>query len=199
MSKTFGYIRVSSKDQNLNRQLDDMLKMGIDERDIYIDEQSGKDFERPSYQALKQCLRKGDILVIKELDRLGRDYEGLKREWYIIVEELGVNINLLDTPILNTTNKSDLEKQLIKNIVFELYSYLAEKERQKIKTRQAEGIAAAQKRGKHLGRPKASTPENFATVYKQWKNNELSAVESMKVLNLTKSTFYKLVKQYEGK
>ncbi|MDZ5149285.1 recombinase family protein, partial [Clostridium perfringens] len=148
MKKLYGYARVSTREQNLDRQIEELKKYGIQERDIITDKQSGKDFNRNGYQTLKESLlRKGDTLVIKELDRLGRDMEQIKQEWRAL-EEAGINLIVLDNPILNTEGKTDLEKKLISNIVFELLSYMAEKERQKIRQRQAEGIKIAQEQGK---------------------------------------------------
>ena len=151
--KSFAYIRVSAKDQNEARQLEALKGLGINDRDIFIDKQSGKDFDRPKYQALKATLRKGDTLFIKELDRLGRNADEIKREWYDITQEIGAYIVVLDMPVLDTRPKqngmADMEK-LISNIVLELLSYMAQKERDNIRTRQAEGIAAARKEGKRF-------------------------------------------------
>ena len=159
----------------------------------FEDKKSGKDFDRPQYQAMKWTLREGDVLVIKELDRLGRNMEQIKREWFEI-QEMGVDIVVIDTPILNTNHKSDLEKKLISNIVFELLSYMAEKERTKIKQRQEEGIAVAKAKGKHLGRPKKDKPENWDEVYAIWKENKISAVRAMELLGCPSTTFYRWVK-----
>ncbi|GHV20013.1 DNA recombinase [Clostridia bacterium] len=190
--RKFGYARVSAADQNLDRQLQALTDYGLDPRDIIADKLSGKDFNRPGYLALKnQMLRSGDVLVIKELDRLGRSYEQMKTEWREL-QALGVDIVVLDTPILNTKEKSNLEKALISNIIFELLSYTAEKERQKIKARQSEGIAAAKSKGKHLGRPQAIAPPGFASECAKWRNGEQSAVETMRRLGLKRTTFYKL-------
>jgi DNA invertase Pin-like site-specific DNA recombinase len=191
--RNFGYARVSAADQNLQRQLQALTDYGLDPRDIVTDKMSGKDFNRPGYVALKnQMLREGDTLVIKELDRLGRSYEQMKTEWREL-QELGVDIVVLDMPILNTKEKSNLEKALIANIVFELLSYTAEKERQKIKTRQAEGIAVAKKNGVHLGRPQTVVPSAFEAECAKWRNGEQSAVETMNHLQMKRTTFYKLV------
>ena len=145
--RTFGYARVSSSEQNLDRQIEALKNYGVTERDIITDKQSGKDFNRSGYLALKEkILRCGDTLVIKEMDRLGRDYEAIKNEWQQL-QQMGVDIVIIDTPILNTAEKSNLEKSLIANIVFELLAYTAEKERCKIKARQAEGIRLALEKG----------------------------------------------------
>ena len=198
MEKIFGYARVSSKDQNLDRQIEELIKYGVEERDIIVDKQSGKDFNRNGYKTLKyNLLRNGDTLVIKELDRLGRNMEQIKVEWKEL-EDVGVNLVVIYNPILNTAGKTDLEKKLISNIVFELLSYMSEKERLKIKQRQAEGIKIAKEKGKKLGRPKVGYPDNWEEVYNRWLNKEITAVVAMYELNLKKNTFYKLVKQFQN-
>lgn len=192
MEKIFGYARVSSKDQNLDRQIEELIKYGVEERDIIVDKQSGKDFNRSGYKTLKDnLLRTGDTLVIKELDRLGRNMEQIKGEWKDL-EDNGVNLVVIDNPILNTAGKADLEKKLISNIVFELLSYMGEKERLKIKQRQAEGIKIAKEKGKKFGRPKVEYPENWEEIYNKWINKEITAVKAMEELGLKKNTFYKL-------
>lgn len=197
MKKIYGYGRISSKEQNLDRQIEALKNYGINERDIITDKQSGKDFNRTGYITLKnQLLRSGDTLVIKELDRLGRNMDMIKKEWQEI-QANGINIIVLDTPLLNTEGKSDLEKKLISNIVFELLSYMAEKERIKIKERQAEGIKSAKEKGKHLGRPKAEYPKLWEMYYFQWKSGQITAKECMEQLALKRTTFYKLAKDYE--
>lgn len=197
-NKIFGYIRVSSKEQNTDRQKQALIEYGIDERDIIEDKISGKDFDRNGYLTLKNSLlRDGDTLVIKELDRLGRNMDMIKNEWQEI-QSNGIDIVVLDTPILNTKNKSDLEKKLIANIVFELLTYMAEKERIKIKTRQAEGIAIAKNKGVYKGRKKIVN-ENFENIYLDWKNGKFTAVKAAEMLNMKKSTFYRRVKEYERK
>lgn len=196
--KTYGYMRVSTKEQNLDRQKEALLEYGVNERDIIEDKQSGKDFNRQGYQTLKNSLlRKGDTLVIKELDRLGRNMEMIKTEWHEL-EDMGVDIVVLDTPILNTSNKSDLEKKLISNIVFELLSYMSEKERTKIRARQAEGIAIAKKKGKYKGRKKIMH-DNFVPVYEEWKSGGITAIKAMEKLDMKRNTFYRRVKEYEAK
>ncbi|WP_353851641.1 recombinase family protein [Clostridium sp.] len=196
-NKIFGYIRVSSKEQNTDRQKQALLGYGVDERDIIEDKVSGKDFNRNGYLTLKNSLlRDGDTLVIKELDRLGRNMDMIKNEWQEI-QSNGIDIVVLDTPILNTKSKSDLEKKLIANIVFELLTYMAEKERIKIRTRQAEGIALAKSKGLYKGRKKIVN-ENFKNVYDDWKNGKLTAVKAIEMLDMRKSTFYRRVKEYES-
>mgnify|MGYP000846281199 CR=1 FL=1 len=195
MGRVYGYARVSSTEQHLDRQLEALSSYGIEDRHIITDKQSGKNFDRPGYQTLKgQLLRSGDVLVIKELDRLGRNYEAIKSEWHDL-RQMGVDIIVLDMPILSTAEKSDLEKSLIASIVFELLAYQAAKELEKNKTRQAEGIAIARIKGVQFGRPSVVIPPNFESEVRKWKSGEQTATETMSVLGLKRTTFYKLVKE----
>lgn len=195
MGRIYGYARVSSTEQHLDRQIEALTAYGVEDRHIITDKQSGKTFDRPGYQTLKgQLLRSGDVLVVKELDRLGRDYEQIKAEWSDL-RQMGVDVVVLDMPVLSTAEKSDLEKVLIANIVFELLAYLSEKERIKIKTRQAEGIAIAKQKGVSLGRPAVTIPQGFEEEVRKWKTGEQTATATMQALNLKRTTFYKLVKE----
>lgn len=199
MGRRYEYARVSSTEQNLDRQVEALLTYGVEERDIITDKQSGKDFQRTVYLALKQqMLREGDLLVIKEMDRLGRDYEAIKKEWQEL-QRMGVDIVIIDTPILNTKEKSDLEKNLICSIVFELLAYTAEKEHRKIRSRQAEGIKLALDKGVKFSRPETALPENYADVIGLWRSGCITAVEAMKRLGLKKTTFYKLAGRLTNK
>lgn len=202
-----GYIRVSSKDQNESRQIEKMLALGIEERYIFVDKQTGANFDRPQYQAMKLFIRPGDIVYIDDLDRLGRDYDGIIREWKHITRELGADIVILSNPTLFDSQKfkqmGDIGK-LMEDQFLSLLSFVAEQERKKIKRRQAEGIALAKKQGKHLGRPPITleklTPEQRKLInenFERWKNKEITAVQFMKMLNLKKGTFYKLMKEYD--
>lgn len=197
-SKTFGYCRVSSTDQKEDRQLEAMLELGINERDIFVDKCSGKNFDRPQYQALKVQLREGDILVIKSIDRLGRNYKQICEEWHEITREIKANIKVLDMPVLDTTRTEGLIGEVISDIVLQLLSYVAEQERAFIKQRQAEGIKLAKEKGKRLGKPPIEYPENWDNVYKVWKTGTITARESMKQLNLKPTSFYKLAKFYQN-
>jgi DNA invertase Pin-like site-specific DNA recombinase len=197
MQKIFGYIRVSSMDQNIDRQHKDMLDIGIPERDIFIDKQSGKDFDRPQYKALKAILRQGDVLYIKSIDRFGRNSREVKKEWEEITQEIEADIVVIDMPLLDTRQYKDLIGNLVSNLVLEVLSFVAEQERENIKQRQQEGIKIAKSKGKHLGRPKAELPEHWEEVYKLWRHNNITAVKAMEKLSLKKSTFYKFVKEYE--
>ncbi|MBO5377594.1 MAG: recombinase family protein [Ruminiclostridium sp.] len=193
--RTFGYARVSTTDQHLDRQIEALTSYGVAERDIITDKFSGKDFNRQGYLALKdKMLRRGDVLVVKELDRLGRNYEQIKEEWQEL-QKMGVDIVIIDMPILNTAEKSDLEKSLIANIVFELLAYTAEKERQKIKLRQREGIDIALQKGIPFGRPKKAIPDNFFDECRKWLEGEQTAVITMKKTGLKKTTFYRMVNE----
>ena len=196
-TKTFAYCRVSSTDQNEDRQVEAMLELGINERDIFIDKCSGKDFDRPQYQALKLQLREGDVLVIKSIDRLGRNYKQICEEWREIVRDIKANIKVVDMPILDTTRTDGLIGEVISDIVLQLLGYVAEQERAFIKQRQAEGIKLAKEKGKRLGKPPIQYPENWQEVYLVWKSGSITASEAMKRLNLKPTSFYKLAKNYK--
>ena len=196
-SKTFGYIRVSSKDQNESRQSKELLDLGIDERDIFLDKQSGKDFNRPQYQALKQCLREGDILYIKSIDRFGRNNKEIRREWEYITQQIKADIKVLDMPLLDTTLYKDLIGDFVSDLVLSVLSFVAEQERNNIKQRQSEGIAIAKAKGVKLGRPSVKIGPEFNEVYTRWKISEITAVKAMQLLNLKKTTFYSIIKEYE--
>jgi DNA invertase Pin-like site-specific DNA recombinase len=202
-NKVYSYLRVSSEEQSLARQyegLNEYMKesgVQVDERDIIVDQKSGSDFDRPGYKLLvEKLLRENDILVIKELDRLGRNYHLIKDEWQRLIS-MGVNIVVIDTPVLNTTNKTDLEKNLISNLVFEIMAYFGEKERVSIKKRQREGIDLSLKNGIKFGRPKLQVPSNFAEVHQKWRNGEITAKKAMMVTNLSRSSFYRLAAKYK--
>lgn len=197
-TKTFAYCRVSSTDQNEDRQVEAMLELGINERDIFVDKCSGKNFDRPQYKALKLQLREGDVLVIKSIDRLGRNYKQICEEWREIVRDIKANIKVVDMPILDTTRTDGLIGEVISDIVLQLLGYVAEQERAFIKQRQAEGIKLAKEKGKRLGKPPIQYPENWKDVYPIWKSGSITAREAMKRLNLKPTSFYKLAKNYKG-
>lgn len=197
-TRKFGYVRVSSKEQNEARQLEH-LKQYVDERDIFIDKQSGKDFKREQYQLLKRMLRTNDVLYIHSLDRFGRSKNDILKEWNDITKIIGADIIVLDMPLLDTTTHKDSLGTFISDLVLQILSWIAEDERERIKTRQREGIDAAQKNGVKFGRPSIQITDTFIEAYKQWKKGDIKAVEAMKECNLKKSTFYKLVKEYERK
>ncbi len=197
-SRVYAYARVSASDQNEARQLEAFSAAGIDERFIFLDKQSGKDFNRANYQVLMNALRRGDTLVIKSIDRLGRNYTEIQNEWKRITKEIGADIRVLDMPLLDTTvNKDNLTDTFIADIVLQILAYVAEQERVNIRRRQAEGIEAAKTRGQHLGRPRAEYPDNWPEVYDRWKAREITAIQAMGLLKLKKNTFYKLVNRFE--
>lgn len=196
-TKTFGYCRVSTSEQKEDRQLQAMLEQGINERDVFLDKCSGKDFERPQYQALKAQLRQGDILVIKSIDRLGRNYKQICEEWREITNYIKANIKVLDMPVLDTTRTEGLIGQVISDIVLQLLGYVAEQERAFIKSRQAEGIKIAKEKGKRLGKPPIAYPSNWHEVYKEWAEGNILAKEAMEIMCLKRTSFYKLVKMHQ--
>ena len=198
-TKTFGYARVSSRDQNEQRQIDSILPLLEDERDLYIDKQSGKDFNRPMYQALKACLREGDTIIVSSLDRLGRNYDQIREEWNFFMKN-DIAVKILDMPLLDTsaTNGSNLQRKLIADITLSLLSYVAETERENIRTRQAQGIKSAKARGVRFGREKI-LPENFDSVYTDWKAGSITAVDAQKILGMKPGVFYKRVREKEGR
>lgn len=206
-AKTFGYIRVSSKDQNEARQLSEMQEQGIAEHDIFMDKVSGKNFDRPQYQTLKDRLRKGDVLIIKSIDRFGRNSVEIKKEWEEITKEIEADIKVLDMPLLDTTQYRDkgIDVHFIADLVLQVLSFVAEKERNNINQRQKEGIAVAKAQGKHLGRPKLTLEslskaqkEKLKENYPKWKESkEITAVEFMRELELKKNSFYKIINEYE--
>lgn len=202
--KTFLYVRISSKDQNADRQLIEAEELGINERDIFIDKESGKDFNRSQYIALKQCLRADDLLYIKSIDRFGRNSKEIKREWEDITQNIKADIKVLDMPLLDTTQYKDQLGTFVSDLVLQVLAFVSERERDNILQRQAEGIAVAKAKGKHLGRPQL----NLSTIskeqrqkleenYSKWKLKEITGVEFMKLLDLKKNSFYKIVNEYE--
>lgn len=194
--RIYGYARVSSKEQNLDRQIKELLDYGIEERNIFQDKQSGKDFNRPAYQSLLNImLRKGDLLVIKSIDRLGRNYQEIKEQWKQITSDIGVDIVVLDMPLLDTRRSKDLVGTLIADIVLQVLSFVADNERQNIRQRQAEGIAIAKLKGKHLGRKKTRQPDNWDVYYKQWLKKEVTGAECMRKMNISKDIFYRLIRE----
>ena len=194
-NKIFGYVRVSSKDQREDRQLIAFKEFGIDERDIYIDKQSGKDFNREQYNILKHILRENDVLVIKSIDRLGRNYNMIIDEWKDITKNIKADIVVIDMPLLDTRNNKDLLGTFISDLVLQILSYVAEQERRFIKQRQKEGISNAKNNGVKFGRPKIEKPSNYDDVIKLWKNKKIKSKEAMEMLGLKPNTFYNLLKK----
>lgn len=201
-TRKYGYQRISTKEQHTDRQFQALLDAGVEERFIFTDKQSGKDFLRPQYQVLKNALRQGDCLIVKEISRLGRNYTEILAEWSYITKEIGADIKVLDMPLLDTTLNKDLLGSFVSDIVLQILSFVAENERTEILKRQREGIAAARRdpdRWKNYGRPNVCIPQNFPEVYNRWQQREISAVQAMKILNLKKTTFYKFVKDFREK
>lgn len=201
MRKTYGYARVSTKEQHLDRQIKALLDCGVEERDIVTDKASGASLERPGYQALKHTmLREGDTLVIKSLDRLSRNKEHISQELrYFKEHHIQVRVLDLPTTMIQLPEGQEWVFEMINNILIEVLSSIAEQERLTIRQRQAEGISAAKEKGKHLGRPQIPLPPNWAEVYNRWKAGEITAVAAMKELGVKKSTFYKLAQLYGEK
>ena len=192
---TYGYIRVSSKDQNEERQLIAMREAGVPEKHIFRDKQSGKSFDRPDYQRLMKKLKPDDTLIIKSIDRLGRNYEEILEQWRVITKEKCAAIVVLDMPLLDTRQGRDLTGTLIADIVLQLLSYVAQTEREFIRQRQAEGIAAAKANGVRFGRPPMERPENYEEIRKEWTKGSISAREAAKQLRISRQTFLNWTKQ----
>lgn len=191
----YGYIRISSKDQNPNRQFDAMVNRGITDKMVFVDRMSGKDFKRPAYQKLIKRLRKDDLIVIKSIDRLGRNYDEILEQWRIITREIEANIEVLDIPLLNTASESNgLTGKLISDLVLQILAYVAETERAFIRQRQKEGIAAAMTRGVVFGRPKVNNSEYFNDAYKLWMAGTLTTREAAEYAGMSHTTFFRRLK-----
>ena len=191
MSKIYGYVRVSSTDQNEDRQLAAMHEQNVPDINIYIDKQSGKNFNRPQYRKLIKKIRDGDLLYILSIDRLGRNYEEIQQQWRILTKEKGVDICVIDMPLLDTRNGKDLMGTFIADLVLQILSFVAETERGNIRQRQQQGIATAKQKGVKFGRPESSLPNNFPKIVKDWKRGKLTTSEAIKKSNLSRSTFYR--------
>ena len=188
--ETYGYIRVSSVDQCEDRQRIALQEVGVPDTNIYLDKQSGKDFNRPAYRRLLRKLKKDDLLYIKSIDRLGRNYEEILRQWQILTKEKGIDIIVLDMPLLDTRRGKDLMGTFLSDIVLQLLSFVAENERASIKQRQAEGIAAAKARGVKFGRPQRALPDNFDEVRRDWQDKKITLRQAAAACLMPPSTFY---------
>lgn len=199
--RRFFYGRVSTREQNPERQIEAAKLLHIEEGYIFIDKASGKDFKRPEYQLLKRMLREGDILYIKSLDRLGRNKQMILDEWHELTKSKKVDMVILDMPLLDTTKYKDITglETLITDIVLQLLSYMAEDERERIKKRQQEGIAIAKANGIKFGRRKIETSSEFESIYNKWKEGNITATKAMEDLNLKRNTFYRRVNEYENR
>ncbi|MGI6184019.1 MAG: recombinase family protein [Candidatus Fimadaptatus sp.] len=197
MSNIYGYIRVSTREQNEDRQLIALREMSVPEKNIFMDKQSGKDFNRPQYKKLIKKLKPGDLLYIKSIDRLGRNYEEIQNQWRILTKEKGIDIVVLDMPLLDTRRGKDLMGTFLSDIVLQVLSFVAENERTNIRQRQAEGIAAAKAKGIRFGRPPLPLPETFHENYQRWKSGEITCTTAAKACGLPLSTFRDKAAVYE--
>lgn len=195
---TYGYARVSSQEQNEERQLIALKKAGVRRKTLYIDKQSGKDFQRPQYQRMLKRLKKDDLLCIKSIDRLGRNYGEILGQWRLLTKEKGVDILVLDMPLLDTRNGKDLMGTFLSDIVLQVLSFVAENERENIHQRQAEGIEAAKERGVRFGRPSVPAPEDFPGIVAQWETGRLSLAEALRQTGLSNRTFYRRLREYRA-
>jgi len=193
----YGYIRVSSADQNEDRQLVAMQEQGIPTERIFTDKQSGKDFDRPSYQALVKRLKSGDLLCIKSIDRLGRNYEEIQNQWRLLTKEKGVDIAVLDMELLDTRREKNLLGTFIADLVLQVLSFVAQSERENIRKRQSEGIAAAKARGVTFGRPEKEMPDNFGELVKAWERKQIKTADMLELCDIGRTTLYAKVKEYK--
>ncbi len=194
----YGYVRVSTQTQNVARQMEEMYKLGLTDDVIHIDKQSGKDFNRENYQLLKSKLKKDDLLIIKSIDRLGRNYDMIINEWQEITKTINADIFVIDFPLLDTrVEGKNLVGKFISDIVLQVLSFVAQNERENIRQRQAEGIKIAKANGIHMGRPKYKLPNNFEEIVKKFHNREITNVNAAKLLNMTRGTFLKYSKMYK--
>jgi len=191
----YAYCRVSTADQNEDRQLDTMAQLNIPLQNTFVDKISGKNFARPAWNALAEKLKTGDILYVSSIDRLGRNYEDIQNRWRVLTKEKGVDIVVVDMPLLDTRHGKDLMGTFLSDVVLALLSYVAQSERETIRKRQAEGIAAAKARGTHLGRPIKKPPENFAKVVQRWERGEVSFESALEQTGLKRATFYNRLRE----
>lgn len=196
--KRYGYIRVSSVDQNEDRQLLALKKLKIASGRIYTDKLSGKNFERPNYKKMIEILESGDLLYVVSIDRLGRNYDEIQQQWRLLTKEIGVDICVIDMPLLDTRNGKDLMGTFIADLVLQILSFVAENERDSIRKRQAEGIAVAKEKGTSFGRPKQDKPSNFNKIVHHWENKNLVLEDALRLSGMTKATFFRRVKEYRA-
>lgn len=191
----YGYIRVSSMDQNEDRQRLALTERAVPEKNIYIDKQSGKDFDRPQYKKLVKKLRAGGLLYVLSIDRLGRNYEEIQRQWRMLTKEIGADICVINMPLLDTRSGKDLMGTFIADLVLQILSFVAQSERENIKKRQAQGIAAAKARGVKFGRPEAPVPENFAAIVAAWERGKLPLSDAVRQCHVSEATFYRRLRE----
>jgi len=192
--QTYGYIRVSTKEQHSDRQIFALTEAGVNEKNIFTDKLSGKDFERPQYKRLLRKLKAGDRLIIKSLDRLGRNYKEITEQWQIITKDMKINITVLDMPLLDTTDNKNLLGTFISDIVLQILSFVAQNEREIMLSRQAEGIIEAKKRGVQFGRPKKRPPPDFAEIAHKYQRKKISSRKAAELLNISQRTFLNWIK-----
>ena len=195
----YGYARVSSIDQNEDRQIEALLSSGVEMKNIYTDKISGKDFYRPKYTELLSKLKSKDVLYILSIDRLGRNYTEIKNQWLILTSEIKIDICVIDMPLLDTRNKNDLLGTFIADLTLQILSFVAENERNNIRKRQAQGIKIAKEKGIKFGRPKVKLPENFPILIKKWRKKEINLNDILKICSISEATFYRKLKEYEKK
>lgn len=195
MPKVYGYVRVSSADQNEDRQMVEMRRAGVPVNNVFVDKQSGKSFDRPSYMRLVKKLREGDLLYILSIDRLGRNYEEIQNQWRILTKEKKIDIVVIDMPLLDTRQGKDLMGTFIADLVLQILSFVAQSEREKIKERQAQGIAAAKARGVRFGRPEKEVPADFMQLVKAWEKKQLPLSELLQKCDMSESTFYRRLRE----
>ena len=196
MTNIYGYVRVSSTDQNEDRQMIALRNTDVPIKNIYIDKLSGKDFERPKYKKLIRRLKSGDLLYIMSIDRLGRNYEEIQKQWRILTKDIGIDICVLDMPLLDTRQGKDLMGTFIADLVLQILSFVAQSERENIKKRQAEGIAAAKAKGVKFGRPESKVPADFEKIIRQWEHKQIPIAEVVKQCNMSEATFYRKLREY---
>lgn len=192
----YGYIRVSTLEQNEERQLVAMAEQGVPRKNLFVDKQSGKDFARPQYKKLVKKLRRGDLLYILSIDRLGRNYEEIQRQWRILTRDIGVDISVIDMPLLDTRGGKDLMGTFIADLVLQILSFVAQTERENIRKRQAQGIAAAKARGVKFGRPAKETPGDFEEIVEDWEAKHITLKEALRRCDMSESTFYRRVREF---
>lgn len=193
---TYGYARVSSMDQNEERQIIALKNAHIPVKNIFVDKQSGKDFNRPKYKELIKKLKKGDILYVLSIDRLGRNYEEIQKQWRTLTKEIGIDICVLDMPLLDTRRGKDLMGTFIADLVLQILCFVAQNERENVRKRQAEGIAAAKEKGIKFGRPLKKVPDNFGEIVQKWENKNMNFEEVLKQCDMSQATFYRRLREY---
>ncbi|MCI9083467.1 MAG: recombinase family protein [Lachnospiraceae bacterium] len=196
MGKVYGYVRVSSMEQNEDRQMVALKQAGVSAGNIFMDKQSGKDFRRANYEKMVSMLQEGDLLYIMSIDRLGRNYAEIQNQWRILTKEIGIDICVLDMPLLDTRNGKDLMGTFIADLVLQILSFVAENERDNIRKRQEQGIAAAKKRGVRFGRPEAPVPDDFGEIIKKWENGQIKFDDAIQECSMSQATFYRRLREY---